>query len=119
MQTEVLTLTNLNHLRDGWLPSRIYDDADYRERVVGLRRRRYYGQDSADKAGILRYTKVTDTLIDLADIPAPDDERELAWLLSFYWHVDRTYDSLSELTAHRESSTVRIEPIDAASTSTP
>ena len=87
-------------LRDGWLPSRIYDDADYRERVVGLRRRRYYGQDSADKAGILRYTKVTDTLIDLADIPAPNDERELAWLLSFYWHVDRTYDSLAELTEH-------------------
>ena len=87
-------------LRDGWLPSRIYDDADYRERVVGLRRRRYYGQDSADKAGILRYTKVTETLLDLTDIPAPNDERELAWLLSFYWHVDRTYDSLAELTEH-------------------
>ena len=87
-------------LREEWLPSRIYDDADYRERVVGLRRRRYYGQDSADKAGILRYTKVTDTLIDLTDIPAPDDERELAWLLSFYWHVDGAHDSLAELTGH-------------------
>ena len=88
-------------LRKEWLPSRIYAESDYRERVVGLRRRRYYGQDSADKAGILRYTKVTDTLIDLTDVPPPNDERELAWLLSFYWHVDRAYDSLAELAGHR------------------
>ena len=88
-------------LRKEWLPSSIYDQADYRERVVGLRRRRYYGQDSADKAGILRYTKVTDTLIDLADVPPPNDERELAWLLSFYWHVDRSADTLEELGDHR------------------
>ena len=87
-------------LREEWLPSRIYDEADYRERVVSLRRRRYYGQDSADKAGILRYTKVTETLLDLTDVPPPNDERELAWLLSFYWHVDRPSDTLADLIPH-------------------
>jgi len=87
-------------LREEWLPSRIYDEADYRERVVSLRRRRYYGQDSADKAGILRYTKVTETLLDLTDVPPPNDERELAWLLSFYWHVDRPSDTLADLIQH-------------------
>ena len=87
-------------LRAEWIPSRIYAEADYRERVVGLRRRRYYGRDSSDKAGILRYTKVTETLIDLTDIPPPSNERELAWLLSFYWHVDWAYDSLAELVEH-------------------
>ncbi len=89
-------------LREQWLPSRIYDEADYRERVVGLRRRRYYGQDSSDKAGVLRYTKVTDALIDLTDVPPPNNERELAWLLSFYWHVDWARDSLAELALHRQ-----------------
>ena len=88
-------------LRREWLPSRIYDEDDYRERVVGLRRRRYYGVDGADKAGILRYTKVSDTLIDLTDVPPPNNERELAWLLSFYWHVDRANDSLAELAGHQ------------------
>jgi hypothetical protein len=88
-------------LREEWLPSRIYSEDDYRQRVIELRRRRYYGQDSTDKAGILRYTKVTDTLIDLTDIPAPDNERELAWLLSFYWHIDRSADTLEELAGHQ------------------
>ncbi len=87
-------------LREEWLPSRIYSETDYRKRVVELRRRRYYGQDSSDKAGILRYTKVTDTLIDLTDVPPPDNERELAWLLSFYWHIDRSADTLPEVADH-------------------
>jgi hypothetical protein len=67
---------------------------------VALRRRRYYGRDAQDKAGILRYTKVTDALIDLTDIPPPSNERELAWLLSFYWHIDQASDSLPELVQH-------------------
>ena len=93
-------------LRAEWLPSRIYEEADYRERVVGLGRKRYYGQGSGDKAGILRYTKVTDTLIDLTDVPPPNTERELAWLLSFYWHVDWAYDSLSEFAQHQQEGVV-------------
>ena len=87
-------------LRKEWLPQRIYGDEDYTARVLDLRRRRYYGRDAQDKAGILRYTKVNSALIDLADIPAPATERELAWLLSFFWHVDQSYCSLEELTEH-------------------
>ncbi len=88
------------NLRNEWLPRQIYGDDEYARRVVELRRRRYYSRDSKDKAGILRYTKVIDALIDLSDIPPPTSERELAWLLSFYWHVDRSYDSLEELADH-------------------
>ena len=84
-------------LRREWLPREIYGEADYTERVMELRRRRYFGRDSQDKAGILRYTKVNSALIDLADIPPPENERELAWLLSFFWHVDQPYDSLGDL----------------------
>ena len=51
-------------------------------------------------AGILRYTKVTYSLIDIKDIPTPGDERELAWLLSFYWHLDKAYDTLAEAVDH-------------------
>ena len=87
-------------LRKEWLPRNIYGEADYNQRVVELRRRRYYGQDAQDKAGILRYTKVTNGLIDLTDIPAPSDERQLAWLVSFYWTVDQPYDTLHELCQH-------------------
>ena len=87
-------------LRGDWLPKNIYGEADYARRTTDLRRRRYYGRDAADKAGILRYTKVTEGLIDLADVPSPCDERELSWLLSFFWKVDRAYDSLPELVKH-------------------
>ena len=87
-------------LRKDWLPINIYGESDYTERVTQLRRRRYYGLDSSDKAGILRYTKVTDTLMDLSDIPEPQNERELAWLLSFSWNVDEAYNSLKELSDH-------------------
>ena len=88
-------------LRKEWLPREIYGEAEYSRRVLQLMRRRYYGRDSQDKAGILRYTKVTDALIDLTDVPAPSNERELAWLLSFYWHVDQACESLPELVQHR------------------
>ena len=89
-------------LHPEWLPSVIYGEAEYARRIVELRRRRYYSLDAQDKAGILRYTKVTDNLLDIADIPPPTNERELAWLLSFYWHVDGAYNSLPELVLHRE-----------------
>lgn len=84
-------------LRRDWLPQHIYGDEDYTARVLDLRRRRYFGRDAQDKAGILRYTKVNSALIDLADIPAPANERELAWLLSFFWHVDQACNSLTDL----------------------
>ena len=84
-------------LREQWLPREIYGEADYVNRMRELSRRRYYSRDAQDKAGILRYTKVEDAIIDMADIPSPNDERELAWLLSFYWHVDQAYNTLPEL----------------------
>ena len=87
-------------LRQDWLPYTIYGEADYRKRVLELQRRRYYGLDASDKAGILRYTKVSDALIDPTDIPAPSTEREWAWIMSFYWHVDRPYHTLSDLVTH-------------------
>ena len=85
-----------------WLPVVIYGESEYTRRIVELSRRRYYSRDAEDKAGILRYTKVTDALLDITDIPHPTNERELAWLLSFYWHVDGAYDSLPELALHRD-----------------
>ena len=57
-------------LRQDWLPRNIYGEAEYTRRVEDLRRRRYYGRDASDKAGILRYTKVTEGLIDLAAQPS-------------------------------------------------
>ena len=87
-------------LRTEWLPGVIYGGEDYAGRVVELQHRRYYGRDSQDKAGILRYTKVDPDLFDLNDISPPENERELAWLLSFFWNVDRAYDSLAELARH-------------------
>ena len=87
-------------LRKEWLPREIYGEEDYTVRVMELRRRRYFGRDSQDKAGILRYTKVNSALIDMADIPTPADERELTWLLSFFWHVDQAYNTLTDLMEH-------------------
>ena len=84
-------------LREQWIPKEIYGADDYAARMRELSRRRYYSRDSEDKAGILRYTKVQDAIIDMADIPSPVEERELAWLLSFYWHVDQAYDTLPDL----------------------
>jgi len=88
-------------LRSDWLPQNIYGEEDYSKRITELSRRRFYGQSSEDKAGILRYTKVTNGLFDLSDIPVPTNERELTWLLSFFWNTDRAYDTLAELEAHR------------------
>ena len=87
-------------LKEQWWPKQIYGEQEYGKRVAELRRRRYYGHDSQDKAGILRYTKVTDALFDMQDIPTPRNERELAALLSFSWHVDQCYGTLSELAQH-------------------
>lgn len=87
-------------LRKEWLPRVIYGEEEYARRAVELKRRRYYGRDATDRAGILRYTKVVNELISTSVIPPPTDERALAWLLSFYWSVDQAYDSLPELATH-------------------
>ena len=87
-------------LRDGWLPKDIFGEAEYSKRVVELNRRRCYGIDSADKSGILQYTKVDNGVMDVSQVPTPRTERELAWLLSFYWNIDQTCDSLGELGLH-------------------
>jgi len=88
-------------LRSEWLPTNIYGDEDYSKRITELSRRRFYGENSEDKAGILRYTKVVNNLYDLSDIPVPSNERELTWLLSFFWNVDQAYNTLADLNAHR------------------
>ncbi|MDA0263638.1 MAG: phosphoenolpyruvate carboxykinase (ATP) [Chloroflexi bacterium] len=88
-------------LRAEWLPQNIYGADDYSHRITELSRRRFYGESQEDKAGILRYTKVLNDLYDLSDIPVPANERELTWLLSFYWNADQAYSTLSELDAHR------------------
>ena len=82
-------------LRQEWLPQYIYGEAEYEKRVADLKIRRYYGRNSDDKAGILRYTKVSNHIYDLGDIPLPSDERQLSWLLSFYWGVDVPQDTVS------------------------
>ena len=82
-------------LRDGWLPGNIFGEAEYTRRVVELNRTRCYGRDSTDKAGILQYTKAYNEIMDISQVPAPKSERELAWLLSFYWNLDQAYDSLA------------------------
>ena len=88
-------------LRSEWLPTNIYGAEDYSQRITELSRRRFYGESPEDKAGILRYTKVLNGLYDLTDIPVPNNERELTWLLSFYWNVDQAYDTLADLNAHK------------------
>ena len=98
-------------LRSEWLPKNIYGEDDYAHRIVELSRRRYYSRDAEDKAGILRYTKVVDDLLDLEDIPAPRDEREFAWLLSFYWNVDHAYDTLPQLLLHRDEGQGPVGPV--------
>jgi len=86
--------------RKEWLPIEIYGESEYGQRVVELKRKRYYGENAEDRAGILRYTKAADGIFDLDDIPAPRDEREVASLLSFYWHVDQGYGTVVELAQH-------------------
>ncbi len=93
-------------LRSDWLPTNIYEAEDYSNRITELSRRRFYGESSEDKAGILRYSKVLNGLYDLTDIPVPNNERELTWLLSFFWNVDQAYDTLAELDAHKDEGNV-------------
>ena len=87
--------------RSQWLPRNIYGEEEYARRMMEISRRRYYSLDDEDKAGILRYTKVDNDLIDLPDVPPPLKERELAWLLCFFWNLDWAYGSLAEAAAHR------------------
>ena len=86
-------------LRSDWLPREIYGEAEYLRRVLELKRKRFYGENEKDKAGILRYTMVNDSIFDLDEIPPPSNERELSWLLSFFWHVQQASGTLSELAA--------------------
>ena len=87
-------------LRDEWLPSYIYGEEEYLKRVLELKRKRYYGENADDRAGILRYTKATDAIFDLDDIPPPSNQRELSWLVSFCWHVNKAYNSLTDMAEH-------------------
>jgi len=89
--------TEIVDLREEWLPRYIYGDSEYERRVNDLKVRRYYGRNSEDKAGILRYTKVANHIYDFDDIPLPSDERQLAWLLSFYWGVDVPQNDMAAL----------------------
>ena len=58
----------------------------------------------------MRYTKVVNELYDLSDIPVPNNERELTWLLSFFWSVDQAYDSVADLAAHQNEGSAPDEP---------
>jgi len=87
-------------LKNEWLPREIYGDEEYHKRVLDLKRKRYYGEHADDRAGILRYTKVTNEIFDIDDIPLPSNERELTWLVSFYSNVNQAYNSLEELADH-------------------
>ena len=87
-------------LRNEWLPRDIYGDSEYREQMQAAMQRRYYSGPDGEGAGVLRYTKATEDIFDLSHIPAPSNEREMAWLMSFYWHVDQAYDTLPELAEH-------------------
>jgi hypothetical protein len=90
-------------LRQDWLPKSIYGDAEYGMRLKELKRKRYYGDDQEDRAGILRYTKVSAEIFDQKDIPVPSNERELAWLTSFFWHLDSAHETLAEASANSTS----------------
>ena len=92
--------TEVTDLRIDWLAQNLYGPEEYSRRMTEISRRRYYSLNAEDKAGILRYTKVDDEVLDLSDIPAPEDERALAWLMSFYWNVDQAYNDLADLVQH-------------------
>ena len=87
-------------LRKDWSAKAIYGEEEYLTRVLALKRKRYYGENSQDKAGILRYTKADNQIFDIDDIPGPSNERELSWLISFYWNLDQAYNSIPELCQH-------------------
>ena len=88
-------------LRAEWLPRNVYGEEDYVRRIDALRYRRFYGSPENERTGILRYTKVVNALTDLSDVPPPRSEWEAARLLSFYWSLDRSYETLAETAAHR------------------
>ena len=88
-------------LREDWLPRSIYGEDDYARRINTLRRRRYYGSPANERTGILRYTKVLNSLINMNDVPPPTTEWELSRLLSFYWNLDRSYETVADAAAHR------------------
>ena len=88
-------------LREEWLPRNVYGEEEYVRRINLLRRRRYYGSPDNERAGIMRYTSVVNALVNLSDVPPPRTEWEAARLLSFYWSLDRSYETLREAAAHR------------------
>ncbi|MBH42258.1 MAG: hypothetical protein CL787_01860 [Chloroflexi bacterium] len=84
-------------LRPDWLPQNIYGSDDYNNKIDSLKYKRYYGSSQEDKAGILRYTKANNEIFEIDDIPSPRDEREAAWLISFYWSLDQVYENIPSL----------------------
>ena len=40
-------------------------------------------------------------MYDITDIPVPSNERELTWLLSFYWNADQAYETVAQLNSHK------------------
>ena len=84
-------------LRPDWLPQNIYGSDDYNNKIDSLKYKRYYGSSQEDKAGILRYTKANNEIFEIDDIPSPRDEREAAWLISFYWSLDQAYENIPSL----------------------
>jgi hypothetical protein len=97
--------TEVKDLRGEWIPRNLYGDAEYANRLLRLKRKRYYGDNQEDRAGILRYTKVSEEVFDAGDIPTPSNEREMAWLSSFYWGLDRAYETLAEASQNLSSGT--------------
>jgi hypothetical protein len=87
-------------LRKDWLPASIYEKSDYARRVQEVKRKRYYGDDQEDKAGILRYTKANNAIFEIGDIPEPTNERETSWLLSFYCYLDQAYETIIQFLEH-------------------
>ena len=92
-------------LREEWSPKDIYGEEDYVSRMRELSRRRYYSRDAADKAGILRYTKVEEAILDISDIPAPANERELAWLCPSTGTWTKPTTALPDLNTHLDEGT--------------
>ena len=84
------------NLRDKWIPSNIYSKKDYRLRINNLKRNRYYGNNNSEKPGILRYTKTNNLILDLNDIPPPNDEKDLSNLLSFFWSLNNRISTIKE-----------------------
>ena len=99
----------VQNLRNEWLPREVYGQEEYRTRLSRLRQKRYYGESKEDKSGILRYSKTSNSLFDIDDIPNPKSEREISWLISFFWNLDRACNTLEE-TAQTINQEVDIAP---------